>query len=146
MLRTWERRFGSQRIMADVFGVSLGCVEKVWRQHRTTRVQAARAVYRQRLAARDCRRLQCVDAAGVKLALTRLYGRAPRGTRVIGSVPQIYGPQVTMLGAQGPQGLQAVMTVESATAAEVVRTSVKRVLGPAPWGYGRHGQTSSRFP
>ena len=35
-----------------------------------------------------------------------------------------------MLGALGAQGLQAVMTVEGATDAEVFRTYVKRVLGP----------------
>ena len=62
--------------------------------------------------------------------MTRQYGRAPRGTRVIGSVPQNYGSNVTMLGTLGAQGLQAVMTVEGATDAEVFRTYVKRVLGP----------------
>ena len=36
ILRAWERRFGSQRTIADVFGVSLAFVEKVLRQHRTT--------------------------------------------------------------------------------------------------------------
>jgi transposase len=36
ILRAWERRFGSQRTLADVFGVSLAFVEKVLRQHRTT--------------------------------------------------------------------------------------------------------------
>jgi transposase len=36
ILRAWERRFGSQRTIADVFGVSLAFVEKVVRQHRTT--------------------------------------------------------------------------------------------------------------
>jgi transposase len=36
MLRAWERRLGSQRTMADIFGVSLAFVEKVLRQHRTT--------------------------------------------------------------------------------------------------------------
>ena len=36
ILHAWERRFGSQRRIADVFGVSLGFVEKVLRQHRTT--------------------------------------------------------------------------------------------------------------
>jgi transposase len=62
--------------------------------------------------------------------MTRLYGRAPRGSRVLGSVPQNYGPNVTMLGTLGTQGLQAVMTVDGATDAEVFRTYVKRVLGP----------------
>jgi transposase len=36
ILRAWERRFGSQRTIVDVFGASLACVEKVVRPHRTT--------------------------------------------------------------------------------------------------------------
>jgi transposase len=62
--------------------------------------------------------------------MTRLYGRAPRGERVIGSVPQNYGQNVTMVAALGNHGLQAVMTVEGATDAAVFRAYVKHVLGP----------------
>ena len=36
ILRAWERRFASQRTIADIFGVSLAFVENVLRQHRTT--------------------------------------------------------------------------------------------------------------
>jgi transposase len=96
----------------------------------TPRIQQARADYRQLIAALDIQRLKFVDESGVNLAMTRLYGRAPRGSRVLGSVPQNYGPNVTMLGTLGTQGLQAVMTVDGATDAEVFRTYVKRVLGP----------------
>jgi transposase len=62
--------------------------------------------------------------------MTRLYGRAPKGERVVGSVPQNYGQNVTVLAALGPQGLHAMMTVEGATDADVFRASVKHVLGP----------------
>ena len=62
--------------------------------------------------------------------MTRPYGRAPKGVRVIGSVPQNYGQNVTMLAALGHHGLQAMMTVEGATDAAVFRASVKHVLGP----------------
>jgi transposase len=96
----------------------------------TPRIQQARADYPQLMAAMDVRRLKFVDASGGNLARTRLYGRAPRGTRVTGSVPQKYGQHVTRLGTLGVQGLQAVMTVEGATDADVFRTSVTRVLGP----------------
>jgi transposase len=72
----------------------------------------------------------CVDESGVNLAMTRLYGRAPTGERVIGSVPQNYGPNVTVLGALDVHGLHAVMTVDGATDTDVFRTSVKQVLGP----------------
>jgi transposase len=85
------------------------------------------------MATLDVRRLKFVDESGVNLAMTRLYGRAPRGTRVIGSVPQNYGSNVTMLGTLGVQGLQAVMTAEGATDAGVFRTYIKRVLGPTLW-------------
>jgi transposase len=74
--------------------------------------------------------LKFVDESGVNLAMTRLYGRAPAGKRVIGSVPQNYGQNVTLLGALGVQGLPAVMTVDGATDADVFRTYVKQVLGP----------------
>ena len=78
----------------------------------------------------DLRRLKFVDESSVNLAMTRLFGRAPAGERVVGSVPQNYGPNVTMLRALGLQGLQAVMTVNGATDADVFRTYVKQVLGP----------------
>ena len=96
----------------------------------TPRVQHAREAYRQRITALDLRRLKFVAESGVNLAMTRLYGRAPAGERAIGSVPQNYGQNVTILGSLGVQGLEAVMTVDGATDTEVFRTYVKRVLGP----------------
>jgi transposase len=49
---------------------------------------------------------------------------------VIGAVPQNYGTNVTMLAALGSQGVEAVMTIESATDAEVFRVYVEQVLRP----------------
>jgi hypothetical protein len=74
--------------------------------------------------------LKCIAASGVNLAMTRLYGRAPRGERVIVAVPQNYGANVTMLAALGSQGVEAVMTIDGATDAEVCRTDVAQVLRP----------------
>lgn len=96
----------------------------------TPRVQQARTVYGQRIAALDLQRLKFVDESGVHIAMTRLYGRAPKGERVRGSVPRHDGQHVTMLGALGTHGLQAVMTVDGATDTDVFRTSVKCVLAP----------------
>jgi DDE superfamily endonuclease len=101
----------------------------------TPRVQQARATYQQRTASLDLRRVKFVDEAGVNLAMTRLYGRAPRGERSVGTMPLNYGANITLLGALGSDGLQAVMTVEGATDADVFRTYVKQVLGPT-WAPG----------
>ncbi len=62
--------------------------------------------------------------------MTRLYGRAPKGERVIGAVPQHYGANVTMLAALGRHGVEAVMTIDGATDAEVFRVYVEQVLRP----------------
>ena len=86
------------------------------------RVPQARAPSRPRITALDRQRVTCVDAAGVNLAMTRLYGRAPVGERVVGSVPPHDGPQVTGLGALDVPGLHAVMTVDGATDIEGLRT------------------------
>jgi transposase len=62
--------------------------------------------------------------------MPRLYGRAPRGERVLGRAPQNYGQNVTILGALSYTGLEAVMTVEGATDADVFRAYVHEVLCP----------------
>jgi transposase len=74
--------------------------------------------------------LKFIDESGTNIAMTRLYGRAPRGQRVVGSVPQNYGQNITMLAALSATGVEAVMTVEGATDGDVFRTYVRRVLAP----------------
>jgi transposase len=66
----------------------------------------------------------------VNLAMTRRYGRAPRGARVHGAVPQHYGASVTGLGALDCHGVRAAMTVEGATDGEVFVTFLREGLGP----------------
>jgi transposase len=93
-------------------------------------VQAARHAYAAEAVEFDLRRLKFVDESGVNIAMTRLYGRAPRGERVVGSAPQNYGENVTMLGALSATGLEALMTVDGATDGEVFTTFVREVLAP----------------
>jgi transposase len=64
-------------------------------------------------------RSKFIDESGINLALTRLFGRAPRGARVVETVPQNYGPNVTRSGALSLQGLDAVMPVDGATDGDV---------------------------
>jgi transposase len=96
----------------------------------TERVQQARAAYQEEIAALDPQRFKFIDESGVNLAMTRRYGRAPQGERVIGTVPQNYGANVTMLAALGSRGVEAVMTIDGATDAEVFQVYVEQVLRP----------------
>ncbi len=96
----------------------------------TARVQQARAAYREETAALAPERGKFIAASGVTLAMPRLYGRAPRGERVGGAVPQNYGANATILAALGSQGVEAVMTSDGATDAAVFRVYGAQVLGP----------------
>jgi transposase len=93
-------------------------------------VQAARQSYRTGAEEFDLRRLVFVDESGVNIAMTRRYGRAPRGERALGSAPQNYGENITMLGALSATGLAALMTVNGATDGAVFVTFVREVLAP----------------
>ena len=66
----------------------------------------------------------------MNVAFTRLYGRAAPGVRVVDSVPQNYGENISMLAALGSRGLSAPMTVDGAVDTEVFRIYVEPVLGP----------------
>lgn len=78
----------------------------------------------------DLQRFKFVDESGVNVAMTRRFGRAPRGERVIGTVPQNYGTNLTMMAALSLHGIEAVMTIEGATDAEVFHAYAEQVLGP----------------
>jgi transposase len=93
-------------------------------------VERLRARWRKTRLGLDPRRLTFVDESGVNLALTRLYARAPRGVRAVGSVPQNYGQNLTVLAALNPRGIRAAMLIPGATDGEVFRAFVERVLLP----------------
>jgi transposase len=71
-----------------------------------------------------------MDETGSNIAMTRRYGRAPKGVRVRDRVPKNFGRNVTILGTLSAQGLEAVMTVDGATDAAVFRAYVQQVLVP----------------
>ncbi len=62
--------------------------------------------------------------------MTRLFGRAPRGQRVTDSTPQYYGENITLLGALSVNGVEALMSVNGATDAEVFLSFLREVLAP----------------
>lgn len=62
--------------------------------------------------------------------MTRTWGRAPRGERIAESTPQGHWQVLTTLGAMSLRGIEAAMTIEAATDAEVFEGFVEQVLCP----------------
>jgi transposase len=62
--------------------------------------------------------------------MTRMWGRAPRGERICEATPQGRWEVLTTLGAMSLRGIDAAMTIESATDGEVFKGYVEQVLCP----------------
>lgn len=71
-----------------------------------------------------------LDECGALTNLARLWGRSPRGTRAVGTVPCGHWSRLTILGALGTSGMVAAMGVEAATSGAVFHAYLDRVLLP----------------
>ena len=71
-----------------------------------------------------------VDECGSHIALTPLYGWAPRGQRAWSRVPRNRGQNITILGALSWSGVQAAMTLEGAADTVAFETFIEHILMP----------------
>ena len=62
----------------------------------------------------DAQTLVFLDETSTQTTMTRARGRAPRGTRVVGTVPRNHGPNVTCLAAISATGVQVPCVFEGA--------------------------------
>lgn len=99
-------------------------------ERETDRVQERRAQYQVEIAREIVQRLKFLDESGSSIAMTRLYGRAAPGERVVEATPQNYGANITMLCAISLSGISAPMTISGAVDGIVFKTYVEKVLCP----------------
>ena len=74
--------------------------------------------------------LYFIDESGTHLGLTRLYGRAAPGERVVEATPGFSGPHYTMIAALSLQGVSAPFVFEGSTNAPTFDTYVAALLVP----------------
>jgi transposase len=75
-------------------------------------------------------RLRFLDESGVNLGMTRLYGRAAPGERVVEATPGTSGPHYTLVAALGMQGVQAPLLFEGAMTTLTFETYIEDILAP----------------
>jgi transposase len=78
----------------------------------------------------DPARLVFIDETAVSTNMVRLRGRAPRGTRVIGTVPLGAWETLTFVGALRHNKMTAPMVIEGAMTGEMFRAYVEQCLVP----------------
>ena len=93
-------------------------------------VQRARRSFRRRAQRYRGRRFIFVDEFGTHLGMTRRYGRAPRGDRAVGAVPDNPDPNVTLTVGLSAEGIVAPDAFEGATNGERFVTYMRHTLGP----------------
>jgi len=71
-----------------------------------------------------------IDEMGTNLGLTRLYGRAAPGTRVLEQVPGDRGGNVSTIGALALDGLRTGLSVPGAIDGETMLFFVEELLVP----------------
>lgn len=95
------------------------------------RREEERVKFRELMKEVDANRLVVVDESGSNIALTPLYGRAPKGQRVHGSVPRNRGKNTTLLASLSLQGIGACMIIEGAVNAVAFEAYVEHILVPS---------------
>ena len=96
----------------------------------TPRVVALRRTFVEALQVEDFTRFKFVDETSTNLTYCRRYARAEGGQRAPQATPLHGGPNVTLVAALTPTGLQAAMTVSGAVNGDVFAAYLSQVLGP----------------
>lgn len=79
----------------------------------------------------DLNRLVFIDESGAKTNMTRLYGRAGKGERVVDLSPHGHWCTTTMISSVRLNGSTACMVVDGSTTGDVFRAYVENVLVPS---------------
>ena len=89
-----------------------------------------RATFRGRAAGIDPNRWVFLDETGVNTAMARLYGRAPRGERLVDKVPQAHWQMTTLVAGIRADGVVAPFALTGAMDALTFERYVEQVLVP----------------
>jgi transposase len=93
-------------------------------------VQQQRQSFRERASDWLVKHLKWLDEMGIQLNLTRDYGRALPGVRVIEGVPSNYGSNYTVLATLSLSGVQAPWLLEGALDGQAFGVYISEVLAP----------------
>jgi transposase len=96
----------------------------------TPEIEEERRQWGERVTGIDPDRFVFVDETNAKTTMTRLYGRAPRGERVVEHVPDGRWESLTLVAALSLVGATAALAYEGGTDAMTMLAFVQEVLVP----------------
>jgi len=93
-------------------------------------VKRKRSQFQKEVAQLDVKRFKFLDESSINIDLTRLYGRAAPGERVIDSVPQPSGPQTTTLAVMGWTEITAPLVLSGSVNGSVFYGYIEQCVVP----------------
>lgn len=72
-----------------------------------------------------------MDETGAHIAMTPLYGYAPRGQRAYGKVPRNYGANTTLIASLSQQGMGEALILEGAADTLAFEVYIEQILAPS---------------
>jgi len=99
-------------------------------QRDTPRVKRIRRTFKKRVAEQDVSRFKFLDESSVNMSLTRLYGRAAPGKRVVDSIFQPAGLQTTTLAMIGLEGITAPLVLSGSVDGTVFYSYLQHCVVP----------------
>src|SRR6202049_1861716 len=78
----------------------------------------------------DGSRFVFLDETGLNTKMTRLYGRAPRGERLVSAVPHGHGRTTTFIAGLRQSGLIAPLVLDGPMTGAAFRAYVEQALAP----------------
>lgn len=113
---------GHQRAELDAKKKSLAASE---------RSEQERTSWRKQVSPLPAKQFVFVDECGSNIALTPLYGRAPKGQRATASVPRNRGKHTTLIASLSLEGIGASMIIEGAANAVALEAYIEHILVPS---------------
>ena len=93
-------------------------------------VREKRAAHAARMPGLDATKVVFLDETGANTKMTRRYGRAPRGERVVDAVPHGHWKTTTFVATLRSDGLAAPMVIDGAMNGDLFVAYVQQVLVP----------------
>ena len=93
-------------------------------------VAAARKALQKQQPRLDPKRLVFIDETSVSTTITRLYGRAPQGERLVQKVPHGNWKTITFIAALRHDRITAPFVLEGPMTGEMFKAYIEQVLAP----------------
>jgi transposase len=130
--RLWEAETGMQ-VSSSTMGRAIQRL--TWTRKKKTleaseRNEEERQKFQDHIKNLDTSKLRIIDETGSNLALTRLYGRAPRGRRAKGTIPRKRGKNLTMVTDLSLRGLGEAFLLDGAINGDIFEAYLEHILQP----------------